>query len=157
MIAAIACLLAVHHNLYEGERVALKSYGDEIAPTTTEATPELASFTVEQLKAEDGLQQLLNASQLSARFRRFEGAWEIIFFKAEWLSGSPKVVLVGKHGEARPYWMEIRVPLRPTKKIDLIQTGERYYTIEQTLGRHSYNLSEWQAKTIIETIQKVCD
>jgi hypothetical protein len=156
MIAAIACLLAVHYNLYEGERAALRSYGDEAAPTTTVATPKLADFTVEQLEAEDGLQQLLNASQLSVRFRRFENVWEIIFFKAEWLSGSPKVVLVGKHGEARPYWMEIRAPLRPTKKIDLIQAGEKYYTIELEFGKRSFNLSRWQAETLIETIQKVC-
>lgn len=157
IIAAILCMFAVHYNLYQGERTALKSYGSEIAPTTEEATPELASFTVEQLKAEDGLQQLLNASQLSARFHRLENGWEIIFFKAEWLSTAPKVVLVGKKGEARPYWMEIRAPLRLTKKIDLIQARERYYTIEQTLGKHSFHLSEWQAEQLIDAIQKVCE
>ena len=157
MVAAICCMLAVYHNLYEGERVALKSYGDEATPTTTVARPKLADFTVEQLEAEDGLQQLLNASQLSVRFRRFENLWEIIFFKAEWLSYEPKVVLIGKRGEARPYWMEIRAPLRPTKKIDLIQADEKYYTIELEFGKRSFNLSRWQAETLIETIQKVCD
>ena len=157
MVAAICCMLAVYHNLYEGERAALKSYGDEVAPSITEATPNLANFTVEQLKTEDGLQQLLNASQLSVRFRRYENVWEIIFFKAEWLSCEPKVVLIGKRDEARPYWMEIRAPLRPTKKTDLIQTGEKYYTIELEFGRRSFNLSEWQAETLIEAIQKVCD
>jgi len=157
VIAAISCLLGVHYNLYEGEHAALKSYGNEIAPSTDEAGLDLATFSVDQLKAEDGLQQLLNASRLSARFRRLESGWEIIFFEEKWLSTAPKVVLIGKKGEARPYWMEIRAPLRSPRKIQLIQVGEKYYTIELTLGKHSFNLSEWQAETLIKTIQKVCD
>ena len=152
VIAACACLILVHHNLYMGKHANARNYGNEIVYQLDVVEQPLSTFTVEQLTAEDGLQALLNASKLAASHTYGDkGEWQVAFFKPEWPSTGPKVILSGNNDSHNVSACEVK-RLWSSTPINFAFAGEKYIH-EITLGKHTFVLTPSQAQTLIDTIR----
>ena len=152
VIAACACLILVHHNLYMGKHANARNYGNEIVYQLDVVEQPLSTFTVEQLTAEDGLQALLNASKLAASYTYGDkGEWQVAFFKPEWPSTGPKVILSGNNDSHNVSACEVK-RLWSSTPINFAFAGEKYIH-EITLGKHTFVLTPSQAQTLIDTIR----
>ncbi len=153
IIAACACLVAVNHNLYVGKHANARNYGNEVCYQADVVKPALSTFTAEQLVTENGLQELLNASQLAASYSYGDkGEWYVTFFEPEWLSTAPKVVISGNSSGHNALACEVKKFMTGATPVQFTFENEQYVH-EITLGKHSFVLTPSQAQTLIDTIR----